>query len=427
MDSSASSRWSTLPRDILEGVTKRLDCTRIQILKLRAVCSAWRSIVSIPANTFGPNGSTLKLPYPDNILEKRPLHVFTHPDYVCCLLKESTIYCVEPLTEVLGDPKSSVGYWFAKIEETESGKVRLMDPFSGLTKENFRDNVILPQQRPDERCNFGSFTLAINLLDYRVTEVVKTYDLVGVSFDESGELQVNSSRIKKVVVGYDNNSKFSVMALGNRGDFGVWKMADNQWVKVNCGRKGKFLHDISYHNGRFYGVDASKTIIAVDLSSLEVTLVVPPMVCNTTIAYLHKYLVNSLGDLYLIHRRPRHQDLADANGNGPTIDAEVYKLNEEQGKWISVKSLGNQVMFVGDRCCLSVSATEFVGLKGNCVFEVEEYRSGHYVGDFQIWNASLSDLEDQTAALSLRFGKGCFRSFWPPPTWLEYNYEVRKE
>ncbi|KAF3450401.1 hypothetical protein FNV43_RR06482 [Rhamnella rubrinervis] len=439
MDSSAPSRWSTLENQILQGITKRLDCIRTQILMLRAVCSAWRSIVSIPPNTFSPKGSTLKLPSPNN-----SFYDLNHHE-ACCLLKESTIYYVEPLTEVPGDPKNSMKYWFVRIEETESGKVRLMDPLSRLTKKNFSDinrynlsrltdknfsDINHWQMLPMKRCKIKTFIPVINLLNYRVTEVIKTYDLVGASFyNWSSDLRVNFSLIKKVVVGYDSNSKFSVMALYNHEELEVWKMDENEWVQLNYGSERKFFQDISYQNGSFYAVDDRKSIIAVDLSSLEVTLVVPPMADDITILCFQKYyLVNSLGDLYLIqYPEPSIEDHVDVNSNDHTFDLEVYKLNEEQGKWISVNSLGNQVMFVGDGCSFSVSATEFVGLKGNCIFKVKESRSHGHVGDFQIWNASLSDLEDQTAAHPLRFATGWLRSFWPPPTWLKVDVEERVE
>lgn len=421
MDSSAPSGWSTLHRDILEAIIKRLDCTRTQIFSLRAVCSGWRSIIPIPPNRFSPNGSTLKLPLPINIRSKNAYNV-NQEDFF--LLKEVTTYCVEPVTEVSRDPKSSTNYWFAKIEETESGKVRLTDPVCRWQIKNFSD-INRRQQRPSERCNDHRLTGVINLLDYRVTEVAKTYDVVGISFQKRGELRpVNSLPIKKFVVGYDNKGKVTVMALLMNWRLKVWKTGDNQWAMVSYTSEKTYFRDISYHNGRFYSVDLKNCTIAVDPSSLEVTIIVPPK--EKYILNYDRCLLNSLGDLYLIHQRLTKVTsdfrIVDSDSDYNISRSQVYKLNEEQGKWISVESLGNQIMFVGECCCFSVSATEFAVLKGNGIFflnELDGFRSRH--GELEIWNASSSDWEDQTTADPLKPVVGCFRSLWPPPAWLKID------
>ncbi|KAH7545566.1 hypothetical protein FEM48_Zijuj01G0107100 [Ziziphus jujuba var. spinosa] len=50
------------------------------------------------------------------------------------------------------------------------------------------------------------------------------------------------------------------------------------------------------------------------------------------------------------------------------------------------KDLGEQVMFVGDGCCFSVSAKDFVGLKKNCVyFSNDRFVGGK--GHFPDWKA----------------------------------------
>lgn len=53
-------------------------------------------------------------------------------------------------------------------------------------------------------------------------------------------------------------------------------------------------------------------------------------------------------------------------------------------------------MFVGDGCCFSVSAKDFVGLKKNCVyFSNDRFVGGK--GHFPDWKAGQLDLENDNA------------------------------
>ena len=50
------------------------------------------------------------------------------------------------------------------------------------------------------------------------------------------------------------------------------------------------------------------------------------------------------------------------------VDFKVYKLDEEWGRWELEKSLGDQALVLGNDCCLSILAEEFIGYKRNCIF-----------------------------------------------------------
>lgn len=59
-----------------------------------------------------------------------------------------------------------------------------------------------------------------------------------------------------------------------------------------------------------------------------------------------------------------------------TTDFRVYKIDPENGSFLRVESLGNQILFLVEkseeipRCSLSIPAGDFKGLKGNCIYAV---------------------------------------------------------
>lgn len=51
------------------------------------------------------------------------------------------------------------------------------------------------------------------------------------------------------------------------------------------------------------------------------------------------------------------------------VQLKVYKLVEAHKHWEWVNDLDDQVFFVGDQdCSYSISACDFLGLKGNCIY-----------------------------------------------------------
>lgn len=48
-------------------------------------------------------------------------------------------------------------------------------------------------------------------------------------------------------------------------------------------------------------------------------------------------------------------------------DVEVFELDEERLVWVKVENKGDRALFVGENCCISVSASE-LGCKRNCVY-----------------------------------------------------------
>ncbi|KAH7545574.1 hypothetical protein FEM48_Zijuj01G0107900 [Ziziphus jujuba var. spinosa] len=252
----SESEWSTLGTDLLEEILKRfLNSSRTDTLRLRAICKGWRSSIPfppIPNHLFSNVRLPLKLPFPTTTNFEGKGHFS---------VKQSTIYSMEPV-KVRGRKPKFTRECFVKIEETDSGKVLLKDPFSRLTIENLGKLT-------------GSLPKVINLLDYRVKLFATEYRLESVQGTNPPKEVMG---LKKAVVGQDKKDGeelFAVMVLHISGKLGVWKMGQNRWVEIDDG----FCYlDITSHKGMFYAVDSTRRIIAVDSSSLDITLVVPPTI-----------------------------------------------------------------------------------------------------------------------------------------------------
>lgn len=95
------------------------------------------------------------------------------------------------------------------------------------------------------------------------------------------------------------------------------------------------------------------------------------------------YLIESLGELFLASR-----DLFRYSGSGNAdmplemqvtyvmvADFKLFKLNEEDCVWQAVDSLGDRMLFLAQDCCYSVSAADFPGCEGNCIYFYDEYEN----------------------------------------------------
>lgn len=102
------------------------------------------------------------------------------------------------------------------------------------------------------------------------------------------------------------------------------------------------------------------------------------------------FLIDKLVDLNLQF----HIEDSDVGGKTPSFRS--LQLNEEKSKWISVKGLGDQMMFVGDGFCYSISARDFVGLNKNYIYFNDTCFSG-FKDDSLGWAAGLFDLKDDVS------------------------------
>lgn len=373
---SSTGKWSNLPNDLVEHTVKLLD-SPIDLIRFRSVCAKWRSSAPL-INNLNPL-FPLKVPTPTCIdPDLRPFSVF---------LIESTIY------KISNTSKNTTKSWLVRVEgsSTKTTKMRLKDP---LTPSLFRISTT------------NKFPKVWNLLDLRVSEVSKAYELK----IESDQLWTSTSMIKKVVAS-KNIDNFAVMALHRRGKLGVWRMSENKWIQIEDNDDdhewSKYI-DIAYHNEKFYAVDIKGLAISIDCAQ-KISHIAPPKVCSGFEYYddRGRYLVNSKGCLLLVDNPPIR---------GCNVHFNIYKLNEDEGLWVPVDSLGDQVLFLGDDCSLSVSARDFEGCKGNCIyFTVYGYTIYDAYPGYHAW---LFDMDDHSLKPLSPLTR-CPNPFRPPSTWFK--------
>ncbi|XP_057440745.1 F-box protein SKIP23-like [Lotus japonicus] len=135
--------------------------------------------------------------------------------------------------------------------------------------------------------------------------------------------------------------------------------------------------DVCVFNGRPCAVHFAGRTVAVG-SGPDLDLVAKPVLGKN-----RKFLVESEGSLLLVHKRR-------------IFTYQVFRLDEKERSWVEVKSLGDRVLFLGDLCTFSASASDLRVDRGNCVvFEDSNMKGGVGVFPLDVGQASpLSDHPD---------------------------------
>ncbi|KAM3757738.1 hypothetical protein ACB098_02G212300 [Castanea mollissima] len=330
--------WSALPMEILLLIGKTLQ-DRIDVIRFRSICAPWRSSIP-PLREVSPS-LPLPLPYPYHLR----LELADDDD--------------NPKI-----PTCSSNSWLVRVEEFEPGRTRLLNPFSSL---HIR---FLPDRFPK----------VINLLDSRVVEVSKAY-----------ELQYSSGM---PIAGV--NKLTLIFALLNEGKLGHVKHGDKKWTLVDDHNFD--YDDIIVYKGQSYVVDRLGTVSRIN-SSMKLIQFSPPF-CGLG---NQKHLVESCGELYIVDR------YFEFNREGGRwhfdLCFKVYKLDQEWGCWVMVKNLGDRVFILGNDCSFSVSAREFSECKGNSIY----FTDGNDIGVFYVENQRICMIVDYKDQCPI---------FCPPPSWL---------
>ncbi|CAK7355610.1 unnamed protein product [Dovyalis caffra] len=288
-------------------ISKRLD-SRVDILRFRAVCTSWRCSVSLPS--FDQE-LPLILDVPD-------------PISVAALLFQTTISRMELVRK---DPNSSSPSlsktWLVKVGESNYGKLQLFNP---LTNQEIK-HCLAP----------------LSLDEFMFVELSKAFLLKLPS--GSSVFGINKVVLFPVSANSSDGTEFGILAIFHEVELAYWKYGDENWILLDTLENAQY-DDIIVYRAQVYVVDRWGTVSWID-SSLNVIQYSPSLYsCGG-----QKHLVECCGDLYVVDR--------------------VYKLDEEWGKWIDVKSLDDKVFVLGMDCSFSFSSREFNGGKGNCIYYVD--------------------------------------------------------
>uniref|UniRef100_M1A657 F-box family protein n=2 Tax=Solanum tuberosum TaxID=4113 RepID=M1A657_SOLTU len=382
--------WSDLPKELVERISKFVN-SNIDVLRIRAVCSSWRS-------AFSPNFKIPKSQFPI----KLPINPH-------CYLIECTVY----LFQLPHPPHTG---WLVKILKTSNGKLKIFNPLTNRVIDDL----------PDKK---------LNLLDIRVSQVCKFYHVHCVL---NCHPYAGWGIFKKILpICNDQTTHFSVMAINVLDHLLCFKSGDEKWTTLKDLTLSKIV-DISVYKGNFYVVDTFGETIMYDPFSFNETNVSSTVKILSSSLFNEwgskKRLVESDGKLFLVDMFLDTDVKTELQGSGPSrnnpMEIKIYWLDEEQHEWIAVHTLGDRIFFAGDDCCFSVSSSDFGDqCRGNCIY----YKNGDIIVD--ISGNDLSEevklrykgLHDQlTGIITLQDGKlgslSSFREyadiFWPTPFWL---------
>ncbi|KAF8039994.1 hypothetical protein BT93_B2267 [Corymbia citriodora subsp. variegata] len=170
---------------------------------------------------------------------------------------------------------------------------------------------------------------------------------------------------------YDHINRLAFIKLGDE----CWTYVDNNL---------NIFSDIIFSNGLLHAIDKRGKLISVDISidsyvtENEVEVIMPQcMEGNPNMAYI---VESRGGDILMIRRflvkQPDHEDLY------LTGKIRVFKLQRNssmRSKWIEIKNLNGETLFLGDNHSTSLSSSsEILALKPNCIYYTDDYfHDGH--------------------------------------------------
>ncbi|CAK7355613.1 unnamed protein product [Dovyalis caffra] len=381
------SQWSDLPKELLEMISKGLD-SRVDVLCFRAVCTSWRYSACLPSFDQEIPPLVLKLP--------RPIRADA-------VLMQTAVCRMELMSKYPNSSSSSLTKsWLVKVGESKYGKLQLLNP---LTNYKIKYSPI-----------------SLNLLDFKFVKLRKDLLLKwSRGFHVFGE---NKFVPFPISASCSNIDEFGMLAIYHEGKLGYWKYGDKEWTLLD--NKNFQYDDIIVYKDQVYIIDRWGTVYWID-SSLKVIQYSPPLYgCGGK-----KNLVESCGDLYVVDRyldgeRRTWRDYEDVIDNSDNyvhvrklmkqcrpkaVDFRVYKLDEEWGTWVDVKSLDDRIFVLGTECSLSISSREFNEGKGNCIYFMDGddfVGRGLSAGSIHVFQ--LKDRSTEKLSLIPEFSD----IFWPP-------------
>lgn len=220
--------------------------------------------------------------------------------------------------------------------------------------------------------------------------------------------------IKKVVLSsspYKDRNFIALAILNQTGDLAFCKSGYQSWLFIEAAQS--YCEDVIYCNGLFYAVNKLGEIVVCDVGGEfpRVSFIhTPPQIGGDL-----KYLVSlSDGTLLLV---TRYLDLEIFEYG--TREFRVYRLDLSVPRWERLTTIGDQMLFLGENSSVALSAYDFPGCKGNCLYYTDDYSELNYDGTNGNHDLGVYDLEDGSID-PLPCGYSLSRMRWPP-IWVSPN------
>ncbi|XP_058735441.1 F-box protein At2g26160-like [Vicia villosa] len=334
---------SNFPKEVWAVIGQKLNNT-IDYIGFRSTCSLWRSLVPLPPSS----------------------HNSCIPHHLCSLL-QTKIYRIQPSTND-HNPSSSASScankgWLIKVfQDPNSSKLYLLDLFTNkrLRIEDTMENNL-------------------NLMKFRVVELFELYTLCRkVENDFSFE---PNSYVCKVIL-FPVEDRCMVFELCSNKMLTVSNIGKKKTVLKDDGAQNKYFDDIILYKGQVYVVDKIGTVFWINALSLKLFQFSPKNMCcgerkmhvSMDCDIYKKQLVECDGSLYVIDLFI--DDKKYYNGYfSKDVFVEVFKLDQEWGKWLDVKDLGDVSFVLGKDSNFALLAKDYYGCEGNCIYFSSQFRS----------------------------------------------------
>ncbi|KAK9666734.1 hypothetical protein RND81_14G207400 [Saponaria officinalis] len=376
------AEWSHLPIDLLREIQTHL-ISPFYTVRFRSICSTWRN--SVQSN--GHNQSTSPIPH---LFSKR---------FILLLSPPPTLNSTKPNS------------WIIKIEE--------------INPQSF--NLFYPLSKTRVNPGLNRFPRVLNILNTRINELGLEFSYHG--SDILGDCSLYTEKVAFLPAKNGDVNNFLFLTIHVSGKLAIFDDVSMQWNLVDHFQSP--YDDVISFNGDFYAVDnLGRTVVLsvneLDSNNCDVSVVAQP-VCGGD----KKRLVEMCGELMLVDVYigfpPFLGDNDEDEEDGCNVVVldefivsrsmwfKVFRLDRELMRWVEVKHLGNNVLFLGINSAFSASADDLYWDRGNCICfnfpglflpsigdeddEVVKYHCG-----------GVYNLEDS----SISFAK----VFWPPPSWV---------
>lgn len=368
MDKKECVKWLDLPRELWILIAEHLNTT-IDILRFRSVCKTWRYILS---------RDTLYIPQVCIPLYKDEL-----------FLLQTKVYRLErslshPPQTGQGPSISPSQGWIARFAESKFRQVRGSKVFTNFPYDTrvLKFCMMKPQtgkQPLDPWVNIHNYLNSwsrdalvysnpmalseLNLMDFRVVELIETYTVNLKSdklSDGGGFMAVPGVRKVVLVPSFPGRMVF---ALYDDGKLGFCKIGEENWNIVNDGITFTRYDDIMLHKGYLYLVDQRKIIFQLDVSSLKLA-----QFSSKSFPGKYQQLVECGGSIHVVdmdvYYSPFHFDRSRVEY------IKVYKFDGEtkEGEWLHVTNLGDSLFIFSKEFNISVSSQDYYGFHKNSIY-----------------------------------------------------------
>ncbi|XP_003602302.3 F-box protein SKIP23 [Medicago truncatula] len=391
--------WCHLDVNLLSLISQRFD-NDLDLIRFRSVCSTWRC--SSISNHHRPNLVPFKIK-----------HFEFHCPSSSYFLSKHSLLLIKPPPQ-----QQNLRPWLIRITQNSCGETQLFHPlrpceypcpydFPYVLDFNKFSHVVhlgtsfIMEEEPEPT----ESQLCMELLQERFEfHYLNLQDEAFKHAIEKKEMENKAMGIKVVAVTYHGKNPLALVTLNCACHPLLFHCRKECWTPIPC--VSTYFLDICVFKDRFCAVNKIGRTVAFG----------PDYSVELLAEYVDggdmKFLVESEGDQLLL------VDIYDSHCFGfPGEDGlklDVFRLDEKEKKWVKLASLGDRVLFLGNGCSFSASASDLSVVKGNCVifsddafYDFDQMLCGMCVFHLdQCWVSPLSDYPEYST------------SFWPPPEWI---------